>query len=128
AGLPVAGIVEAHAGAALRLGPGVERGRLGAGHVGLEAAEPEQPRTCAGPRAHRDAQRVRSLAVLDVLHRRLAHRSPAGGSAAGGSASPLNSPCGTSGGTWLLPSARSRNRAARTSNTSVIGMVSVTKM
>ena len=49
----VAGIIEPHAGAALSLGPAVERLRLGALHVGLEAAEPEQAWALIGscPRA-----------------------------------------------------------------------------
>src|SRR5690606_38545782 len=41
--LAVTGIVKAHAGAPALLRPPVERLRLGALHVGLEAAEPEQP-------------------------------------------------------------------------------------
>ena len=56
--LAVAGIIETDAGAALRLGPVVERLRLGALHVGLEAAQPEQPRpagrTLALAHAHGD--------------------------------------------------------------------------
>ena len=43
AGFAVAGIIEPDAGAAVFAGPVVERHRLGALHVGLEAAEPEQP-------------------------------------------------------------------------------------
>ena len=53
AGFAMAGIVEADAGAALFGGPGVERQRLGALHVGIEAAQPEQPGRGAGARRAR---------------------------------------------------------------------------
>ena len=51
------GIIETRAGAALRGRPIVERLGLGAFHVRLEPAEPEQPRRAAGAHAHRDIAR-----------------------------------------------------------------------
>ena len=66
AGFPVPGIVEAHAGAALLRRPRVERLRLGAFHVGLESAEPEQ----AGAVARRGcAPRYRALAAPSPIFR-----------------------------------------------------------
>ena len=61
----VARIVEPDAGAAVLRGPGVQRERLGAAHVGIEAAEPEQPRRTAGAGAHRDPAAAIALADLD---------------------------------------------------------------
>ena len=68
----MAGIVEPDAGAAVCHGPFIQRQRLGAPHVGIEAAEPEQPgRTaCAAGRAacagaHRDPAAAVALSHLD---------------------------------------------------------------
>jgi hypothetical protein len=60
----MAGIVEAQAGAAIGLRPGVERRGLGAFHVGLEAAQPDQPWlivALALAHAHGDGPRGRRL-------------------------------------------------------------------
>ncbi len=74
AGFAVAGIVEPDAGAAVLAGPVVERDGLGALHVGLEAAEPEQPRRRAVPDPHRDPARGRpvptSIGTFRTLFRR----------------------------------------------------------
>ena len=65
AGFAMAGIVEPDAGAAVLRGPRVQRQRLGALHVGIEAAEPEQPgRGCPCGRAPRSGART-ALADLD---------------------------------------------------------------
>ncbi len=51
------GIIEPNAGPAVLAGPAIERDGLGALHVGLEAAEPEQARRRAIPQPHRDPAR-----------------------------------------------------------------------
>src|SRR6185437_3740320 len=65
AGFAMAGIVEPDAGAIPFGGPGIERDRLGAVHVRIEAAEPEQPGRGAHAGAHRDAAPTGSVADLD---------------------------------------------------------------
>ena len=61
----MAGIIEPDAGAAVLGGPRIQRHRLGALHVRIEAAEPEQPGRAAGAGAHRDAAPAVVLADLD---------------------------------------------------------------
>src|SRR4029077_9225023 len=51
-----------------------ERGRLGALHVRLEAAEPEQAGWRAGERTHRDGARAGACPDIDELQR-LGHRT-----------------------------------------------------
>ena len=46
-------------------GPGVQRQRLGAPHVGIEAAEPEQPGPAAGTGPHGDPAAAIALPYLD---------------------------------------------------------------
>ena len=61
----MAGIVEPDAGAAVFGGPCIQRQRLGARHVGIEAAEPDQPGRAAGAGAHRDPAAAVALSDLD---------------------------------------------------------------
>src|ERR1019366_9763965 len=65
AGFAMAGIIEPDAGPVPLGGPRIQRDRLGAPHVRIEAAEPEQPGrgACAG--AHRDAARAGIVAALE---------------------------------------------------------------
>src|SRR6185437_5672035 len=65
AGFAMAGIVETHADAAMLGRPGIERQRLGASHVRVEAAEPEQPGRDAGTGAHGDPAHGTALTDLD---------------------------------------------------------------
>src|SRR5581483_752622 len=82
AGFAMAGIVEPHAGAAVLGRPGVERQRLGALHVRLEAAEPEQPGCAPGAGAYRDTPGGRAADVDEdrligfgrIGHGRIGHR------------------------------------------------------
>src|SRR5206468_9585704 len=71
--LAVAGIVEARAGPPLPVGPLVERHRLGALHVGLEAAEPEQPRRAARTLTHRKAAGRGTGSHLQEFQATIAH-------------------------------------------------------
>ena len=61
----MAGIVEPDAGAAVLGGPGIQRQRLGALHVGIETAEPDQAGCGAGARPHRDLALAVAAAHLD---------------------------------------------------------------
>src|SRR5258708_12900219 len=60
----MAGIIEPDTGAIVLCGPCVQRQGLGALHVGVEAAQPEQARRAALAGAHRDAARRAVLADL----------------------------------------------------------------
>ena len=62
-------IVEAHEGAAGPLGPGLERHRLGAGHVGAEAAQERHRRRATRCRLHR-RRCCRQDAAVFALYRR----------------------------------------------------------
>ncbi len=68
-GLAMAGIVEPNAGAAMLGRPGVKRDGLGALHVGMEAAQPQQAGRATGqagnPCAHRDPALAAGVADLD---------------------------------------------------------------
>src|SRR3954462_8248491 len=61
----MAGIIEAHAGPPPLGGPGVQRDRLGALHVRIEAAQPEQARRLARSGSDRDPAHVIPFADLD---------------------------------------------------------------
>src|SRR4051812_44658022 len=74
----MAGIVEPHAGAPLLRRPGVDRERLGALHVGIEPAQPEQPGAAAGAGAHCDFSRVAVAANLDKGRFRIGYASCCG--------------------------------------------------
>src|SRR5262249_7585423 len=69
-------IVEADECAPALLGKARKRRRLGALHVGLEAAEPEQSERCASEHPHRDGARSRARPDIDEFQR-LKHRSSA---------------------------------------------------
>src|SRR6187431_1871409 len=61
----MAGIIEPDTGAAMFRGPGVQRQGLGAPHVGIEAAEPEQPGPAAGTGPYGDPAAATALSHLD---------------------------------------------------------------
>src|SRR4051794_22381866 len=72
------GIVEPHAGARLLRRPGIERQRLGALHVGIEPAKPEQPGGAPGAGAHRDFSRDTVATNLDKGRFRIGYASCCG--------------------------------------------------
>lgn len=70
----MAGIVEPDAGVVLLGGPGIQRQRLGAPHIGMKAAQPEQAGAAAGPGADRDAALATVFADFDENRFRLGCR------------------------------------------------------
>jgi translation initiation factor IF-3 len=69
----VAGIIEADAASVVLASPGVERDRLGAAHVGFEAAEPEQAGRSAVANSHRNSPRGWSGSDLERLQDAFTH-------------------------------------------------------
>ena len=67
----MAGIIEPDAAAAVLGRPGVQRQRLGALHVRIEATEPEQPGGRAFAGAYRDSAPVIAFADLDEIRFRI---------------------------------------------------------
>ena len=66
-GFPVPGIVESDELAPGALSPGIEPRGLGAGHVGLEAAEPDDGRAVAFPDPNCDPARCGTLAYAQQM-------------------------------------------------------------
>src|SRR5262245_17797021 len=77
-------VVESDHGAAVAVGPGIQRLGLGAAHVGFEAAKPEQTRRDAGSCADGNRPRFGTGSQTQGFQARIAHWGLIGGPIASG--------------------------------------------